>query len=275
MSGDTRNSLELRDLKFSYTPQQELIHNLNLRFEPGKIIVLLGPNGSGKSTIIHLLSGLIKPQAGAVFLGGEDIRSYSPRRRAQYIALVPQLHTPPPGTTVRDALIMGRYPYRRGINALECPSELWEFGIGQFELQPLLDHTLDTLSGGELQRVMIARAVIQDPRFLILDEPGAHLDIHHQVLAMRVLKNLANRGQGILMVLHDLTVALQVADEVVLLGPGSAEAGAHGDPSYSRPELLQGPPDLVLQEERLSRVYKNPVQIIRNPGGVAAVYHFS
>lgn len=198
------------------------LKDVSLHIKEGSITVLLGPNGSGKSTLLNLVSGIMTPQKGEIRLGSEQISKMKPRDRAKSIAVVRQFISAPFDYTVFDIVSMGRYAYKKRFEALNnddidiIRKYLCEMGIEHLE-----DEMVSKISGGELQRVSLARALCQQSDLLLLDEPINHLDIRHQCDILNIVKKRSDKGETTLCVLHDINIALQYADKVVLMKDGS------------------------------------------------------
>jgi iron complex transport system ATP-binding protein len=237
--------VEVREVTFAYGAAP-VLDRVSLTARAGELVGLVGPNGAGKSTLIRLVAGLAAPQSGAARLAGLD-PAVAPRREvARLAALVPQeAHAAWP-FTVRDAVMMGRTP-RQGLFAV--PSRLDEQAVERAlaacDLADVADRRLDALSGGERRRIFFARALAQEPRVLLLDEPTAFLDLGHQIAAMRMAEQAARAGLCVLAVLHDLNLAAAYCDRLVVLSQGRVVAeGAAAD---------------VLTPERIREVWGVPV----------------
>jgi cobalamin transport system ATP-binding protein len=199
-----------------------VLHDIDLEVNAGEVVALVGPNGAGKSTLVRAITGLAPVSAGTVRLDGVDILRLSPAQRARQIAVVPQTVYLPEAFTVAEIVLMGRTPHL----------PLWggesrrDFDIAWGAMQrtavdSLADRRADELSGGERQRAVIARALAQEPRVLVLDEPTAHLDLKHQMAVLDLARGLAaNQGLAVLATLHDLNQAALYADRVALLAAG-------------------------------------------------------
>ncbi|MGC4000937.1 MAG: ABC transporter ATP-binding protein [Anaeromyxobacter sp.] len=234
------------------------LREASLTARAGEFVGLLGPNGAGKSTLIRLVAGLLAPSAGTVRLAGLDPAHTSRRTVAQVLALVPQEPRVSWPFTVREAVMMGRAPHQ---GLLAVPDRL-DLGAVQGALQAcdlahLADRRLDALSGGERRRVFFARALAQEPRVLLLDEPTAFLDLGHQVAAMRMAQVAARGGLCVLAVLHDLNLAAAACDRVVVMADGQVVA--------------EGAPGEVLTAERVQQVWGIPVWRGENAATGAAV----
>ena len=224
----------------------------------GEFVGLLGPNGAGKSTLVRLVAGLLPPAAGTVRLAGLDPFTAPRKTVARTCALVPQEPRVAWPFTVREAVMMGRAP-RQGLLAVASrfDSGAVEGALQACDLVHLADRRLDALSGGERRRVFFARALAQEPRVLLLDEPTAFLDLGHQVAAMRMAQVAARGGLCVVAVLHDLNLAAAACDRVVVLSAGRVVA--------------EGAPAAVLTAERVSEVWGVPVWRGENAASGAAV----
>jgi iron complex transport system ATP-binding protein len=212
----------------------------------GEFVGLLGPNGAGKSTLIRLVAGLLAPSAGTVRLAGLDPHATPRRQVARLCALVPQEPRLDWPFTVRDVVMMGRSA-RQGLLAVAGRDDLGavEGALSACDLVHLAGRRVDALSGGERRRVFFARALAQEPRVLLLDEPTAFLDLAHQVAAMEMARLAARGGLCVVAVLHDLNLAAAACDRLVALRDGRVVA--------------EGIPAEVLTEERVADVWGVPV----------------
>lgn len=203
-------------------PGRRILDRVSVECRPGTVTGLLGPNGSGKTSLLHLLAGLRRPASGRVQLGGTDLHCLAPRDRARRIAVLEQHATTGLDLRVRQVIELGRIPHRgrwpsgpgEGAAALAHAVDLAEVG-------DLLERHWQTLSGGERQRVQLARALAQEPEFLILDEPTNHLDLGHQIDFLATVRRL---GLTVIAALHDLDLAAAFCDQLVLLQGGRVVA---------------------------------------------------
>jgi len=235
--------------------QAPVLRDVNLVLRAGEVVALLGPNGSGKSTLIRSLLGQL-PAQGSIAWDGKPIAKWSRRQLARQVAYMPQSPAWEPEQTVADVLRLGRTPYLGafGIESTRDLSVISEVA-NLLKLSDLLDRRLDTLSGGQRQRVILGRCLAQEPRAMLLDEPGTHLDLRHQVDLGNLLRSFArNRNLGVLMASHELNLAGQLADRLILLSQGAVVA--------------DGPPEQVLKPELLSSVYELPMRQISQDGQV-------
>lgn len=230
-----------------------LAPGLDLDIAAGAIVGLVGPNGAGKSTLLRCLSGALAPTAGAIALHGAPLGALDRRARARRLAVVPQEEPRLDGFTVRAAVELGRLPHLRRWRGLTPEDHrAVDAALTMADISDLADRPTGTLSGGEHQRVRIARALAQAPDTLLLDEPEAHLDLGHRVALMALLARI-NRRSGLTVVaaLHALDVAALYCDRLVLLESGRVVA--------------EGPPDAVLTAERVEAVYGCPVWVESDP----------
>lgn len=203
----------------------EVLSAVGLTVRAGAWVGLIGPNGAGKTTMLRVLTGLAAAD-GRVLVGGAPVAGLARREVARRVAYVPQRPVVPDGMTVTDYVLLGRTPYISYFG-YEAPSDVAaaEEALDLLELAPLSGRSLDTLSGGELQRAMLARALVQRAPLLLLDEPTAALDIGHQQQALELVDRLRReRSLTVVSAMHDLTLAAQFADELVLLDAGRVVA---------------------------------------------------
>lgn len=205
-----------------------VLDNLHFSVRQGEFLGIIGPNGSGKTSLLNLLGRLVRPQAGTIRLFGEDLGVLKPSAIARMIGVVPQDGRPTFAFSVLETVLMGRFPHHEahGLFATvagrgwECETDreiAWQ-GMRDTGVAHLADRSIDTLSGGEWQRVLIARALTQEPRVMLLDEPTAHLDLQHQADICALLRTLnESRGLTVVLVSHDLNLASQYCDRLLLL----------------------------------------------------------
>ncbi len=217
--------LELKNVSAGYG-SKTVIKNISLTFEPGRIYAILGKNGCGKSTLLKTCIQMLSASQGEIILNNKNILSYSPIERAQNISYLSQ-HRNTPNITVERLLIHGRHPHMSHLKQLR-PDDLskLEEVMERMEITAFRHHSLSTLSGGQRQRVYIAMLLAQDTPVILLDEPTTYMDIEYQMDFLKLLQQLKASGKTILLVLHDLNQALQIADQVVLLDNGQVFATA-------------------------------------------------
>ncbi|MDM0069231.1 heme ABC transporter ATP-binding protein [Variovorax sp. J31P207] len=229
-----------------------LLAGADITLQPGRVTAILGPNGAGKSTLLSVLGGQRQPDRGQVLLERQPLAVHRPAALALRRALMPQESAVAFDFSAQDIVALGRFPHRRTPSRDE--DAIIDGAMALTDVSALAQRVLNTLSGGEKSRVQMARALAQlwDPRpdgrarWLLLDEPTAALDLSHQHAAMRLLRDWAGQGVGIVAVLHDLNLARRYADEVVVLVGGG---GVH-----------QGPAAQVLQPALIERVWGMPCQ---------------
>ncbi|WP_172252087.1 ABC transporter ATP-binding protein [Saccharibacillus deserti] len=242
--GEEPPAIELRGAACFYGRRQAL-RPLDWTVRRGEFWAVLGPNGSGKSSLLALISGAERPSTGEVRLDGRPLADYGRRERARRLAVLPQEGLPPLGITVRDALEMGRFPYRdrfgRDRDAAAARKRLARIA-GRLELTALLPRRLDELSGGQRQRAALGQVMAQQPEILLLDEPTAYLDIYYQLDVMELVREWrAEEGLTVVAVLHDLNLAAQYAERMLLLQEGTAAA--------------EGTPEEVLTPQGVGRLF--------------------
>ena len=226
--------------------------DLDVALETGEVLALLGPNGSGKTTLLKTLLGLLAPKAGDVQLDGRTLNNYSSRDRARLIAYVPQSHQATFAFTVETVVLMGRIAHGyllsrpTAADRAVAARSLERFGIAHLRERP---YTM--ISGGERQLALLARALAQEPQFIVLDEPTASLDFGNQGKVMREIRSLAASGHGVLFTTHDPNHAMRAADRAYLLRDGA--------------RVAEGTVGAVLNREQLMMLYDTPVEKITDP----------
>ncbi|HNO30872.1 MAG TPA: heme ABC transporter ATP-binding protein [Anaerolineales bacterium] len=243
--------LKIQNLSASYR-EHPVLHDVSFDVKNGEVLALIGPNGAGKSTIIRAVSGVI-PCTGSVRTNGDDFHSLDPMRRAKYVAVVPQAISLPPAFTVWETVLMGRTPYLGFLgNASAHDEELARSALSRVHASAFADRRVGELSGGEAQRILLARALCQSTPILLLDEPTAHLDLQYQVSLLELIRELAHKEDlAVLIALHDLNLAARYADRVALLVGGKINA--------------IGTPREVLTPEKISNAYCLPVHVVEHP----------
>jgi iron complex transport system ATP-binding protein len=249
-------SLAARDVSVRRGPAT-LLASVSVTIEAGELVVVVGPNGAGKSTLLSLLAGDLRPDEGVITLGGRPLQELSLAERAELRAVV----GPPPALafdyTVSDVVAMG---WIHGeLFGQVAPARALDAVLETCELGALAQRAFHSLSSGEQQRAQFARGWLQlwrpggdrTPRWLLLDEPNANLDVAHGLALLEDLRSLAGHGLGVLAVLHDLDLAARYADRIVLLDGGKVVAC--------------GAPASVMTAERLSAVYGTPVHVEHHP----------
>jgi iron complex transport system ATP-binding protein len=245
--------LQTSDLSFFYG-KLEALRGVNVRLFAGEIVALIGPNGSGKSTLIKLLTGALRPRAGEITWDDRPIGQWSRRMLARHVAYLAQSPMYDPGQSVLDVLRLGRAPYWRlfGVESSRDMKVVHDVAA-RLGITDLLHRSMDQLSGGQRQRIFVGRALVQEPKAILLDEPDTFLDLKHQVELMSLLRALAKeQNVGVVMASHDLNLACASADHLVLLDRGIVVA--------------DGTPEQVLDPVRLSSVYGVTMERIEREG---------
>jgi ABC-type cobalamin/Fe3+-siderophores transport system ATPase subunit len=243
--------LKIQNLSVSYGPRH-VLHDISLNVQSGEILALIGPNGAGKSTLIRAASGVI-PCTGHISTNGDDFASLSVLQRARLVATVPQAVSMPPAYTVWETVLFGRTPY---LGFLGQPSpkdeDIVRESLQRVSALPFADRRVGELSGGEQQRILLARALCQATPILLLDEPTTHLDLQYQVSLLELISELAHKDNlAVLVALHDLNLAAHYADRIALMVAGNIKA--------------TGTPKEVLQPELIAEAYCLPVQVVKHP----------
>lgn len=244
--------LDIQKLSCGYGGKT-VIEAVDLTIAPGEIVTIIGPNGSGKTTFLRAVSRILTPQRGKILLFGVDIHTLTPEKMARQVAVVGQLREPVP-MTVREYVLLGRIPFYKRFQFIETDRDR-ELADRYIRLTGIADYEnkrLNELSGGQMQLAAIARALVQEPKLLLLDEPTAHLDITHQARILDLIRRL-NRELAItvLMVLHDLNLASEYSHRLVLVKDGRLAAC--------------GEPEQVITYKTVEDVYKTIVLVDKNP----------
>ncbi|OPX20407.1 MAG: ABC transporter [Desulfobacca sp. 4484_104] len=214
-------AVRVENLGVSYG-KRAILHNLSFQIPNGSFFIIIGPNSSGKTTLLKTMAGVVKPQQGVVEILGKPLADYAKKTLAQKIAVVPQYTPTDVPFKVLEVVLMGRSPHL-SLAGLEQKRdlEIAAAAMAVTRVDHLADRRLDQLSGGELQRVVIARALCQQPRLIMLDEPTASLDLAHQVNIMDLLEGLREeRGLTVIMISHDVNLAAMYGDQLLLLKEG-------------------------------------------------------
>ena len=230
--------LNAADAVYSY-PEGFSLGPVNFSAGEGCFMVILGPNGSGKSTLFSLLNGLIKPSSGSIKADLRNISAITPAERARLIGMIPQTSAGDFDYTVREMVMMGRYPYQRLFSPPSDEDNLVvDRVLDQLDMSMLSGRSVRHLSGGEYQRVLLGRVLAQQTDILLLDEPGNHLDLKHQLKMLGYLRTIADSGKTVVAVLHDLNQAMHYADFGIMLKQGKTVVS--GKPSeFITPALVQ------------------------------------
>jgi iron complex transport system ATP-binding protein len=242
--------LQIRNLIVSYT-EHHVLEDISLSLDAGSVLVVIGPNGAGKTTLIRALSGVVPAVSGSLVFEGRNLDGLSNSERARIFAVVPQARNLPPAFTAWETVALGRTPHLNWLGQTsEIDEEIVRETMRQTDTLALTQRRVGELSGGEQQRLLLARALAQQPRVLLLDEPVTHLDLHYQITILDQIRELAKEKKlGVLAVLHDINMAVRFADQTALLVGGKLVA--------------VGIPAEVLTPTHLSTAYNLPEEIFK------------
>jgi iron complex transport system ATP-binding protein len=241
------------DSLFIHYGSRVALRGVSLSVRPGEVLALIGPNGAGKSTLIHAASGALAPAQGRATVGGVDLHRLPPEQRARRVAVVPQAVRLPEAFTAWDTVLMGRTAHLGWLGReTEADRRIAWAAMNRTCTAELASRHIGELSGGEQQRVLIARALAQAAPILLMDEPTSHLDLKYQASILSLVRGLAQTDQrAVLVAMHDLNLAAQYADRVALLSNGQLCA--------------IGTPAEVLTAHSLSTVYDVPISVLAHP----------
>ena len=246
--------ISMQGVEFAYSRGTPVLSGVDLALEAGSFTAIIGPNGSGKSTLIGILAGVLTPSAGTVHVAGLNLAVAAARERAQVVAYLPQSESEDAPFSALELVLMGRFPFQ-GLLPFDRAADV----AAAREALDLVDGTdlagrlLKEMSGGERQRIHLARALAQEPRVLLLDEPASSLDLHYRVEIYRLLKVLnREKGMTVVLVSHDLNLPGAYADQVAVLDRGKISA--------------IGAPEDILRAEVLEPIYGTPILEAHAPG---------
>ncbi|MBL7151669.1 MAG: ABC transporter ATP-binding protein [Candidatus Omnitrophica bacterium] len=245
--------LQVHDLTCGYDTKF-FLKNINFKIKEKEFVGIIGPNGSGKTTLLRALTKIIRPRQGSIYLEGDNIENLTFKELAKKIAVVSQGLDMELRMEAEEYVLLGRIPYRRGWQFIEAhfDRDIAEGAMASTDTLKFRDRLMENLSGGERQLVVIARALAQQPKLMLLDEPTSHLDITHQVAVLDLLKRLnSNNGLTVAVVLHDLNLASEYCDRLILLQDGRI--------------YKIGIPQEVLTYQTIEEVYKTVVVVKQNP----------
>ncbi len=244
--------IQIQNLSVNYASRRVLT-GISLQVKEGEILALLGPNGSGKSTLLKAISGSLPAASGTITISGSSIHSLKPAQRARMLSVVPQNAMLPAAFTAWETVLLGRTPYINFLGRISPRDEAIAMAaLEKVDGLTLADRFMGELSGGEQQRILLARALSQSAPILLLDEPTTYLDLQHQMSLLSLVRKLAREeGLTILIALHDLNLAARCADRALLLVCGQTRA--------------LGTVKQVLQADVIADAYSWPVQVIDHP----------
>ena len=251
--------IELKNICFSYPGQAPLLHDISTSFAEKKVTTILGPNGCGKSTLLQIACRLLQPSSGQILLHGQNIQQLKNKELAKQIALLSQTNRPPE-ITVEDLVTYGRYPHQRyGQGLSQQDHIIINHALQQVKADSYRHRMVNQLSGGQRQRAYIAMALAQDTDIIFLDEPTTYLDINIRFEIMELVRTLNQAGKTIIMVLHDLNLALEYSDTIILMNQGRIQT--------------EGTPQQVIATGLLDEVFQIKTHIFEENGRL--FYHFA
>lgn len=243
-------NLSTENIRLSYGAQ-EILKGVSINGNTGEFIGIIGPNGSGKSTLLKCIYRILKPHAGQVFLDGEELSGISIRNSAKKMAVVAQHNYYNFDFSVMEVVLMGRAPHKKTMERDNAKDfQIAQKALETVEMEGFANRSFSTLSGGEQQRVILARALAQQTPCLILDEPTNHLDITHQIQLMKIVKNLK---VTVISAVHDLNIAAMFCDRLYVLQDGEI--------------VGQGTPQEVLTAEFIEKIYRVETEIVYDSAG--------
>ena len=252
--------ISLKNIRFFYETGKPVLNELSFDIQEGSITAILGPNGSGKTTLLHTILGLLDNQSGDIWIAGRKQSSYTRRELSQVLALVPQIEMVPFNFDVLEYVLLGRTPQ---LGFLDMPGaedvRIVKETLSTLNLDDLKNRPVTELSGGEYQMVTLARALVQQPQILLLDEPTSHLDLSNKSHLLDILNGLSKQGVTVVFTTHDPDSAAMIADHVILLKAGTI--------------LDAGPLSDVFTSEKLSETYNTVVEVLDVNGRRVTILH--
>jgi len=257
MSDNGHVMVKMEGIRFSYG-DREILKGLDIEGRRGQFIGLIGPNGSGKSTLLRLINGILKPDVGRILVDGRDVNKIKFSEMAQICSNVPTESPDEFNLTVLDLVLMGRYPYVLNLWWEKKEDEdIVIQALKDFNVYDLKDRKICEISSGEKQRTLLAKAVVQTSKVMLVDEPSAHLDLKHKLESMEYLKGLVGNDMSIIVASHDINLLVKYCDKVIILSKGQIVA--------------YGEPDNVITADLIRDVYGVVVEVYRNNGDILII----
>lgn len=244
--------LRIVGIEFWYN-STKVLNNVEFSVDKGEFLSIIGPNGAGKTTLLKVIARLLKPRKGVIYIDGKSLWSLKPREVAQKIAYASTIVSNGFQVTVLDYILTARYPYHGNMTLWEREEDIRiaENALRRLGIEHLANRRLDQLSSGELQRVIIARVLVQEPEIILVDEPTAFLDLKHKIEVMGILRKLVEEDRKtVIAAIHDLELAARYSDKIILLHRGRIVAA--------------GEPEEVLVEENIRKTYGVNVKVVRD-----------
>lgn len=249
--------VEIKSLSFSYG-KAPVLNGISTEFKKGKLYGVIGPNGCGKSTLLKLISGILRADSGNIILENKDITSLSRNTLSKKIGLMPQIR-PTPDMQVFDYVMCGRFPYRADkTNTPEKDKRITEEALKLTNTESYAARRINELSGGERQRVYLALLLAQNTDLILCDEPTTHLDIKGNLWVMNILSRMKEQGKCVVAVLHDLSSALRLCDELILMDEGRI--------------IDKGTPKELISTKSIDKVFGVQVTPIQTPKGINYIF---
>lgn len=243
--------IDVDDISVSFDGgETTILDGISCEVPSQSFVALVGPNGAGKTTLLRTVNGVLTPDSGTVSIDGKNVQSLSSREVARRVATVPQETSISFDFSVRDIVAMGRTPHRSRFHQTD-DSEIIEQALERVQIDHLADRSVGSVSGGERQRVLLARVLAQDAPAMVLDEPTASLDINHQVRTLQLVRDLVDEGATALAAIHDLDLAARFCDSIIVLSDGRV--------------LADGPPASVLTESVVEQAFGGDPRVYENP----------
>jgi iron complex transport system ATP-binding protein len=233
--------LQAKDMDFGYN-SSKILQNVNFEIAPSKLVTIVGPNGSGKSTLIKCIDRILAPQGGSILIDRKDVTRMTRMDMAKYLSYVPQSSVRIFPTNVFDTILMGRRPHIGWLGSEGDEDKVWEV-LRLLDIERLAMSNFSELSGGQQQKVLIARALVQEAEVMLLDEPTSNLDIWHQLDVMNIIRDVVKKKEiTAIMALHDLNLASYYSDRIIMMNRGKI--------------IAAGDPQSVITEENIAKVYR-------------------